>query len=147
MSAWIVSKGTIDALLTAALRANAPHLARGWRSYDSADAIGRMLWRENVRSVSDRYSKGNDVDAYLEADAYTCPLYTLYALPGKLNVGAALKLLACYEYQSCECGDWQTTDAFQWCRALRYALIALVPGYEAGPWGCESASAVLAPAS
>jgi hypothetical protein len=45
------------------------------------------------------------------------------------------KAIACYEYQACECADWEQSEAVQFCDALRRKMIARLPGYEAAPWG------------
>ena len=46
-----------------------------------------------------------------------------------------IKLCDCYDYQSCETRDWETTEAFAICAALRAAAIDSLPGYEDAPWG------------
>jgi hypothetical protein len=47
---------------------------------------------------------------------------------------AVLKLIDCYEYQSCERPDWHESEAYAYCDALRRRLIAQLPGYDAAPW-------------
>jgi hypothetical protein len=46
----------------------------------------------------------------------------------------ALKLIACYEYQSCEHPEWPKSDAKDFCDSLTRALVRVVPGYDAAPW-------------
>ncbi|ETB37543.1 hypothetical protein O974_28215, partial [Mycobacterium avium 11-0986] len=41
----------------------------------------------------------------------------------------------CYEYQACEPNDWQTTEAYAFCRELHNMLIQVLPGYDPAPWG------------
>ena len=45
-----------------------------------------------------------------------------------------LKALACYEYQACEHAEWPTSEAYQFCEALRRRAIPRAPGYDAAEW-------------
>jgi len=147
MSAFVVDKAHIDALVAAGLRAQDGEYAElplTWSvprrraparlDYLSADAVGRMLWRENVRSVAARYPNDAVVwaNAMREADAYTFPGTTVVRAPG---LAAALKAIDCLEYQSCEHRGWKTSEAKRFCEALRARLVALLPGYREAAWG------------
>lgn len=155
MSAWIVSKRHIDALVTAALPfklrwrrdevnkelthergevwgpgAISEH-KRAWSELDlsTAGRTGAMLWNENHLSVNHRYNENETEDPYVFAK-----------YPRKLTLPAVVKALDCYEYQSCEHPDWEDSEARRFCRALREAILdKLVAGeeYEAAPWGID----------
>src|SRR5215207_2079319 len=103
MSAYVVNRGHIDALVRVALEGPADRGPKypgdGWtfhyfytgdERYDvdrvSADDIGRMLWTENVRSVAARYPKDGPNDrpgpvdfTDAEAEAYQYPRFPLSA--------------------------------------------------------------------
>jgi hypothetical protein len=150
MSAFIVDKAHIDALIQAGIRSGSP--ARGsytlrWRvgenpewtgDYEgysvklreqtreltrhTQDRVGAMLWNENRRSVDHRYDEANDREVYRFA-------------PSKVTTPVAiLKALDCYEYQSCEHDGWETSEAHAFCAALRRAMIHALPGYEDAAW-------------
>lgn len=153
MSAFIVSPAHIDALIQAGLRAGAP--ARGgftlqWRIGDdpeyhgdytaycvavqqqtreltraTADRVGAMLWNENKASVDHRYQEANEREVYDFTPSRVTDPVTI------------LKSLACYEYQSCEHPAWEASEAKAFCEALRDAVITMLPGYDAAPWGIE----------
>jgi hypothetical protein len=169
MSAYVVSKEHIDALICAGL---APNRCAGdklswryddeWRKLDlnNADAVGAMLWAENVASVDYRYSPPGREAIYGEGWTDAEPLPGTYQLemiaPGvepietpewsseyryplmrvKLRTPVeVLKLISCFEYQSCEHPDWDESEAYAFCEALRHRMIDMLPGYDAAPWG------------
>lgn len=179
MSAYIVNKSHIDALLRVAIEGPADHGARypgdglptlRWsatdpaaeapygeriptrelRTIEDAERVGAMLAAENVRSVQSRYSDdGFDtlpgpIDNGWAADAllgqYTYPIHGTGPIriadgPRRLSTVEALKALDGYEYQSCERSDWWTSEARQYCAALRKRLIGCLAGYdEAETW-------------
>lgn len=149
MSAFIVEKVHIDALVHAGILAG--HPARGgytltWRTEHidwagdhaayltavkeatrectrlTASRVGAMLWNENKKSVDHRYNEANDRELY----TFTASKVT--------NPVAVLKALSCYEYQSCEHPEWESSEAKAFCSALRASLITRLPGYEAAAW-------------
>jgi hypothetical protein len=109
--------------------------------FDNADEIGRMLWTENVRSVAARYPDdtpatrpgpvSDDIDAEAAEFVYRDPRYTPTAVE-------ALLAISCFEYQSCEHGDWRNSEARRFCEALRHALIRALPGMNEAPWGWDA---------
>ena len=137
MSAFIVTAGHIDYLVSAAIAANIPYGAVRWDgervTLDTADAVGAALWRENVASVAHLYPRDTP-DALpgpvpsADPDAYTLRQYRTVA-PVQ-----ALKALACYAYQSCEHPGWRESEAARFCDQLRHAVISRLPGYEDAAW-------------
>src|SRR3990167_7708444 len=151
MSAYIVNKAHIDALMQAGLtygrrppiRWDLPESGtqRRYRQLDhqTSDAVGAMLWAENVRSIRARYP---DVGADLEGapgpvdltagavHGYTFPVMSA----PRLMPVAILKALDGYEYQTCEHPEWETSEAHAFCAALRRAMIRALPGYEEAAW-------------
>ena len=130
MSAYIVDEIYIHELVTAAVNMKvygrfAPERSRETVTDENATEFGRMLWTENVRSVSYRYS---DFSSNMEAIA-TYKFRRILASPGHVA-----KHLACYEYQSCECDDWDTSNAREFCSNLAGELLKRLPGYDATPW-------------
>lgn len=150
MSAFVLNKGHIDAMLRAGLAYShasrlywytshpgtieqAQELHRELRS-DTADQIGAMLVAENVRSVCYRYEKQPTDELPGPGDSYWLRDYH-YDPRGPIPTPvAALKLVDCYEYQSCEHPEWEGSEASRFCDALRRKLIDALPGYEEAAW-------------
>ena len=124
MSAWIVSKAHIDALITSALKVDR---FNSLVNYETADKIGAMLWKENHKSVNYRYNEAKEAPAYR---------FTRRAQP--LSAVEALKAIDCLEYQSCEHKGWEKSEAKRFLDKLRGLLIHALPGYDAAPWGIDS---------
>lgn len=145
MSAFVVGKVHIDAMITAALDVDDRGLywytpAGGGRKVDSdnADELGAMLVRTNVESVRARYPG----DGY---DDMPGPVENGFAIAAAVSgtynfertqshePGEIMAAVSCYEYQSCEHDGWEGSEAQAFCRYLREALCRQVPGYE-GTW-------------
>ena len=147
MSAWIVSKEHIDVLL----RAGFVYGVKGWGGHvrwesgegdreltkESANEVGRMLWRENVRSIESRYpdtAESGDYPGPVDFDPYGVEEY-VYTAPGfSPTPGETFKALGCFEYQSCETDDWRDSEAFRFCQSLAELVAASL--YD-GPWGWD----------
>jgi hypothetical protein len=175
MSAFVVEKAHIDYLIAAGLCFGRPHRlkwsdpttpAPRWDggsdtafeahsaavqarvrelAPQTADRVGRMLWEQNHRSVSGRYSELQTMPGY-EFGADTEYAQVLGRFPDgwrwcrvMLEPVSVLKALSCYEYQASETLDWEQTEARAFCDALRSAAIAALPGYEAAPWNVRDA--------
>ena len=97
MSAWLVEKGHIDALVQGLIN-------EGFILGFEADRIGELLWMENHLSLNARYRD-------------PVPLTTGYAFTGTespLSDSKLASLIACYDYQSCEHGEaWRDSEAFR----------------------------------
>jgi hypothetical protein len=104
MSAWVVSRAHIDAIMSVAVQ-------RKVCTAEEATAIGHMLWRENVRSVNFRYDERGRTPSYRFTEAEEW-----------VDSAVALKLLHCLGYQSCERPDWQRSEAYAWLLALEEKL-------------------------
>ena len=150
MSAFIVSKSHIDAMLRAALAKQLLGDVPRWRrpdlgnsfcklDYYTADRAGQMLIDENVKSVCHRYGESVASDNLPgPTEAYWRTPY-IYRLTNKHTPTPveALKLISCYEYQSCEAPSWNNSEAYNFCQALREFLIPMLPGYNEAPWGWD----------
>jgi hypothetical protein len=130
MSAWRVSDKHIDALVYWLLKA-------GLITDDEKNAVGADLWEENYASVNARYSEREEIDPY----EYTIP-EVIAGTDGSdtydpENINHALKLVACYEYQSEEHSGWVSSKSFHRCDDLTKYLIGLGADREIndGPWG------------
>lgn len=145
MSAYVVDRAVIDALVTAAVQWSRPGESFSWLYNGArrpwldgkeqqgpnwwrllsdpahADRVGAGLWAENVRSVNYRASVIEPI-----------PVYRWIRTEGVAPPVFVLKLLAEYEYQTCECPDWMTagSEAAQFCDALRRTAIRQLPGYD-----------------
>lgn len=151
MSAFLLGKVHIDALLTAALGNGAHDDALYWYTksdggrrvtYETVDQLGAMLVAENVKSVRARYPNvGEDLDG---APGPIDNAFAVEAVNGEyhfartqeFSTGVLLAAITCYEYQSCEHDGWEGSDAEAFCDYLRKHLCRLVPGYESA-WEIE----------
>lgn len=84
-----------------------------------------LLMSENIRSVNHRYNDNEKLvgKVLLDRDAKPLPVLTV------------LKLIDNLEYQSCECDDWEQTEAYKLLCRYRKILIHKLPGYDETPWG------------
>jgi hypothetical protein len=166
MSAFIIDDAAIDVILDTLKAAVSvrPFFSRlYWRdaekqprffdrhdaeSNDKLSELGRMLLAQNARSVAYRYSEGQnpcaltycykptrkDVHLFHLRDAYDS------TRPGAfITASAALKNIACYEYQSCETDDWEETEAYRFCEALKDRIADTALRNDADPWGWTDA--------
>jgi hypothetical protein len=145
MSAWVVSRKHIDLMVTVAVRGTRDGIVPP--SKHDPDALGAMLWAENVASVNYRYSESDAVEPYTWAD----PKYTPTA-------GELYAAVRCYEYQSCEHPGWATSEAFRLCEQVGRIIRAKVPearevhsggrakwaDMDGAPWGWDVASVAIA---
>jgi len=123
MSAWICSATHIAAMVGS---------IRRYDRYGSltADAeTAQMLANENVRSVNFRYNENNTFPPTNWSQLINRFLFR------PLDPVTLLKQIDCYEYQACECDDWEQTEAYKWCQKARRIAIAALPGYDNAPWG------------
>lgn len=134
MSAWIVSREHIDALVQGLVESE---LVVG---VDPTE-MGRELWLENVKSIHARYpdTAENDADypgpidfTKAHADEYT------YTRPAKrLALDSLLKQAECYDYQTCEHPEYEHSTAKEWIDTLTDSLTnAGINSHGDGlPWG------------
>jgi hypothetical protein len=137
MSAWIVSKTHIDALVQAGIE-------REMVRTDEADEFGRMLWRECLASVAYRYPGDSDGERpgpidFRDSDVDTYVYEPLNGEPGVSLVAKSVvhKAAACYDYQSCEHPEWEDSKARVYVRML----IDMTETSEGAPWGIDSRDA------
>ena len=158
MSAYIVSKAHIDALITAAGSVNYAEHDSGLSWYvrnaakpggydhhelsysdrERASEVGAMLWAENLTSINYRYPDTIE-------DMSNCPGPVGFGLEtvdeytfrptARLSVVTVLKAIACYEYQTCEHPTWKDSEAYAFCQELKEKMIRQLPGYDDAPWG------------
>jgi hypothetical protein len=152
MSAFIVSKSHIDALISVAAFGPSDRGPRypgdGWippqyrteaGAFDprvESDAIGCLLWLENLTSVSYRYG-GEQLEMLPGPIGLTADDFAGYRHRNprrRPTAIEALKLLASYEYQSCEHPGWHESAAHRFVLTLRATLIGALPGYDEASW-------------
>jgi hypothetical protein len=118
--------------------------------------MGQQLVDECVKSVTHRYPNDN-VDAG-ELPGPTDPYYLKpyvfepVTRPGVFTIGAAgltvaieplvslaelAKGVACYEYQSCEHDEWESSQAHAICESLTSHILHSLPGFDKAPWGWD----------
>jgi hypothetical protein len=142
MSAFVVGHDHIDGLLTFVTGHNGGYGQRQTVSYwdlndercqitqDNATEIGRILLRENERSVMARYPEGNMPGTIGEAsEDYVFRPWTM----SNLDAVMILKACACFDYQACETGDYDKTLAWRIIHAIRMHAIHRLPRYSDSP--------------
>jgi hypothetical protein len=139
VSAYIVNKAHIDAMVTAAVQGRDIDWLTYWHNGqrhdvrpETASAFGQMLLDANVASVAYRYPNDALTDLPGPVNAY-------YVLPYRFEQVErspieVLHGIACYEYQSCETDEWETSEAHAAAQALRAHVVTMLPGYDATPW-------------
>jgi hypothetical protein len=146
MSAFVVGSPHIDAMVALAVYGPKGGQRRWDRfSYyhrnlrhevnnDTADQLGSMLWAENERSVAYRYpdAQRDELPGPIEREEPTSYRFSVTAARPTAIEG--LKLLRCFEYQSCETPDWEQSEAWSFCDDRKDCLVASLPGYDEAPW-------------
>lgn len=138
MSAFYVSRGTVDAILTMLQVRDGETLARIFAPFtapedprDALDALGRQLLEMNVSALEARYPTHDHA-----ADAEDAAAYTFTARPS--STGYALRQLDCLMYQCAE-GDVPERPLFEALEKTRRLLadrvLEGVPAYASAPWG------------
>jgi hypothetical protein len=152
MSAYVVEKEVIQYIIEAAKQQDMgvgkdvlPKIFVDWKRIkdmtpEELDALGQMLWDENVRSVEYRYQESDNSDGLPGEDTSKPKEDRFYYVHGepifdRITLGQTMKTLHNYAYQSCETPDWETTPAFKFVMAVAWDAGTLIPGYEEAVWG------------
>jgi hypothetical protein len=142
VSAFVVTERHVDVIIAAGLRPGSlPGSRLKWlRSlspiewveldHDTANQVGGMLLAENVRSVVYRYA---DADGMIPDHALAEYVFTQPPRDVPTTV-EAFKAIDCLVYQSCEHSEWEASEAYRFCEALRRRLIHQLPGYDDAPY-------------
>lgn len=139
MSAFVVNKSHINALLHAGMAVRYRPLT--WRhngeshtlTDESATVVGQMLLDECVRSVCYRYEGDSMANLPGRTNAEWLIPFEYRFTHRRPTPIEALSLISCYEYQSCEHDEWETSEAKAFCDALRHCTIPRLPGYDEAP--------------
>lgn len=149
MSAFVVSKSHIDALILLGLRLPYPsasplrwsRIFNQWDSnttgeltHETLHEVGQMLVDCCVASVSYRYQDSVHEGLPGPCDTYYARPYAWEAVTVAPSAVQGLKLISCYEYQSCEHEAWKSSEAKSFCESLQGKLITELPGYEGADW-------------
>lgn len=143
MSAWLVSKGHIDALVWAFLEYSPGAIDTS--EIQGRDDLGQLLMSECWQSVEARYGKHAPDDPLPGCWEHYSEPYQ-YTPPAKLpNIYESHKNIACYIYQSCEHRTWGGSLARRLVCDLRQEIsrllglseegIASLPQWQQAPWG------------
>jgi hypothetical protein len=142
VSAWIVDKVTIDALVTGIVQGEviAPE------DYGNEDELGRTLWRECLTSVAYRYPNDEDGERPGPIDFRDSDVDEYEFERVTVDPVVLLKQVGCYQYQSCEHPGWEASRAFAWTTALyqqlnRAGYSHTSPGYDEAPLGLDEVPA------
>lgn len=92
----------------------------------TAEYAGAMLLAENRKSVNHRYDEDELEEIYTHGPS------------SQRTIVELLSALDCYEYQACESPDWEDSEAYRFCIALRKLLTHQLPGWQDAPWGIDT---------
>jgi len=133
MSAFMMSDKSLKTLAKGIVNTTSipPSVTGSDDPLEKANAVLLCLWQENVNSLMARYP-----GRYQEMVSM-CPVFTREEVRSALSIpwGALAKILACYEYQSCEHKKWEESDAYRMCQWFSGNLLKKLPGYDEQPWG------------
>lgn len=111
MSAWIVSKGHVDALVQALA-------VEGLIPFDQKTKVGQAMWDENYASINARYQESDKA-----------PRYEFEGIEAPLHDAIIVRQAGCFDYQSCEHGGWEGSES----KRLLDALVTKLEARNGGP--------------
>lgn len=128
MSAFVVSKDHIDAILTFAVKERMSVVLVKNRNFvaiaDHLNLVGEVLWKENHKSVNHRYGTKSRMPTY------TFEKYT----KRDISLAVFVNIINCLSYQSCEHEGWENSLAHKILISLIDQGARLMPGCADGPW-------------
>lgn len=140
MSAYLVAPEHIAALAAYAVSGRTPYALHEWEGGDKTETaknVAKHLAVANLKSVITRYpddTSGNRPGAAPEDDIYVTESMRFAAkysrMPQVLSALDILNMAMCYEYQSCEPDDWETSLAAQQIRWIVSKAIRNLPGFD-----------------
>jgi len=120
MSAWILSKHHIDAILTA---------YKNWSidrpGFEALDTLGQKLTNENYKSVNHRYGEEKKPPEYK------------FEVTKPYNPLQIVKAIHCLDYQSCEHPGWARSKAKKFLERMEHTAVSRHPEYEKSEWALE----------
>ena len=159
MSAFMVGKEHIDALVAAALSGEKEGPPLRWyvrqmtdeektRAYRAgvswgvagpkiAERLSRYATPDEAERIGQMLLRENRLSVnhrYGQSEVEDIYTYKGSARPRAVDPIVILKALDCFEYQCCEHPGWVTAEAFSFCHALRRRMIRRLPGYDQAPW-------------
>jgi len=138
VSAFIVSQAHIAAMIdsipiTRERTESTPQFQQAYGSYywhekrrfflRKEQEIGQELLHQNYRSVNARYNEST-----------LTPVYKGGSLNRRLSPIEIIKLCHSYNYQSCETGDWEDTEAYAISKAIEGIMVRRIEGYHEAQW-------------
>lgn len=133
MSAWMVTKAHIDAMVQSLLNEG---LLDAARPDQDPTIIGKLLWEENWKAFNIRY-EGRYLDDRPDIEGYV-----FEGTDKPLNPIAINTLIACYHYQCSEYDECDQQPGWQLLAFLQ-GVLGVSDGLERGPWGIDSIEEVV----
>lgn len=126
MSAYFVSANTLNCILSCAKRHNrflvdlVEHMPELALSDEELTRVGRMLWRENEKSLRYRYADAGDQDSWGPDFAAIDDFVFQERQDSDWQA-----IMSCnnYDYQSCEHPEWEASKAKAFNDAVRDACL------------------------
>jgi hypothetical protein len=156
MSAFIVSHAHINALV------NYGNLDRFGLTVRLADGstlnfshsedlqrAATIMLAENYRSIQYRYPDTieNPQDAPGTIDELGQPIVFNFSSRYPTNPVHILSMCRCFDYQACETGDYEASDAARIVEAIRSRAIANLPGMDDAPWDWDMPAPIVTKAA
>ena len=138
MSAYVVSRECIAYLVEAIFNRNREGYAAAYGLNMEPDALGRVLWSENIKSVEARYPSCSPDE--MPGTVGESHVYGTHRRPHGFcfDPVQVIKAVDCYQYQSCEHEGWDASEAKNITDRLRCAATHRLPGYSDAVWGCPA---------
>jgi len=141
MSAYILNDINIDVLIKST--ANILKNTYGYKLYtrfqtfdlwedSERNALGNILKAQNYASVNYRYK---DNAEYMAECYQPTPEYIYRDDVPVLDPIAIIKICNCYDYQSCETPNYESTLPARIIDSIRSHMITNLPGYDSAKWG------------
>ncbi len=150
MSAYMVDRHHIRYLIEAAKSKRICPYGFSWRHNGQAHAmphgtegevkLANMLWSENMRSINYRYP--NDTIATMPGPIGESYVFDVTDYPllvwNTFDPLQVVKACDCYEYQSCEHPEWETSEAKAFVDHLRHCAPMAMAAYDKAEWGAPA---------
>lgn len=105
----------------------------------TARNVAQEMMRQNIASITHRYPNHNlpdSADVAIVAEVGDLA-ERYYFAPNVLSPLEIVKMAQCYEYQSCETGNWKNTLQKRQSDWIIGEAIRKIAGYDAAPWNYD----------
>lgn len=105
------------------------------------EALGQMLWNENIASVLHRYP--HDTRETMPGPVGESFEYGTHRRCQRVTPEQTIQAIGCLEDQSCEHPGWEASEAHTFCRALHDLAVSRILGRHDLAWEIRDADNVV----